>query len=158
MPTVGGFRKYTFRDFEKMANKVFSRRYSSAGCLPAKFMEEQFWHEIAFGKTEMVEYACDIDGSAFSSSPRDQLGQSKWNLKVIVICPVSLLPSSLSLCLSLSPILAVVRLCSNSIFIRDYSGTCIYLSHHLLWVSKINIPGRVAFTALYLEILIFDVV
>lgn len=132
MPTVGGFRKYTFRDFEKMANKVFSRRYSSAGCLPAKFMEEQFWHEIAFGKTEMVEYACDIDGSAFSSSPRDQLGQSKWNLKVIVICPVSLLPSSLSLCLSLSPILAVVRLCSNSIFIRDYSGTCIYLSHHLL--------------------------
>ncbi|CAL9102486.1 unnamed protein product [Musa acuminata var. zebrina] len=84
-------RKYTFRDFEKMANKVFSRRYSSAGCLPAKFMEEQFWHEIAFGKTEMVEYACDIDGSAFSSSPRDQLGQSKWNLKRFSRLPKSVL-------------------------------------------------------------------
>ncbi|WOL16655.1 lysine-specific demethylase JMJ706-like isoform X2 [Canna indica] len=74
-------RKYTFRDFEKMANKAFSRRYSSAGCLPERFVEEQFWHEIAFGKTELVEYACDIDGSAFSSSLRDQLGQSNWNLK-----------------------------------------------------------------------------
>ncbi|XP_042405660.1 lysine-specific demethylase JMJ706-like isoform X2 [Zingiber officinale] len=76
-------RKYTFRDFEKMANKEFSRKFSSTGCLPAKFIEEQFWHEIAFGKTDMVEYACDIEGSAFSSSPKDQLGQSNWNLKKI---------------------------------------------------------------------------
>jgi hypothetical protein len=45
-------------------------------------MEEEFWHEIAFGKMQSVEYACDIDGSAFSSSPNDQLGTSKWNLKV----------------------------------------------------------------------------
>ncbi|KAJ8631969.1 hypothetical protein MRB53_025305 [Persea americana] len=74
-------RKYTFRDFEKMANKVFARRYLSAGCLPAKYLEEEFWNEIACGKTETVEYACDIDGSAFSSSPIDQLGKSKWNLK-----------------------------------------------------------------------------
>lgn len=78
------FRKYTFRDFEKMANKVFSRRFSSAGCLPARYLEEQFWHEIGCGKTEFVEYACDIEGSAFSSSPSDQLGKSKWNLKVTV--------------------------------------------------------------------------
>ncbi|XP_074577243.1 lysine-specific demethylase JMJ706-like [Curcuma longa] len=76
-------RKYTFRDFEKMANKEFSRKFSCTGCLPAKFIEEQFWHEIACGKTEMVEYACDIEGSAFSSSPKDQLGQSNWNLKKI---------------------------------------------------------------------------
>ncbi|XP_073106448.1 lysine-specific demethylase JMJ13-like isoform X2 [Elaeis guineensis] len=75
-------RNYTFREFEKMANKLFSRRYSSAGGLPAKYLEEEFWHEIANGKTESVEYACDIDGSAFSSSPGDQLGKSKWNLKV----------------------------------------------------------------------------
>uniref|UniRef100_A0ACD5YSA6 Uncharacterized protein n=1 Tax=Avena sativa TaxID=4498 RepID=A0ACD5YSA6_AVESA len=74
-------RKYTFRDFEKMANKGFVRRYSSAACLPPRYMEEEFWHEIAFGKMESVEYACDIDGSAFSSSPNDQLGRSKWNLK-----------------------------------------------------------------------------
>ncbi|CAN6274825.1 unnamed protein product [Urochloa humidicola] len=74
-------RKYTFREFEKMANKEFVRRYSSAACLPSRYMEEEFWHEIAFGKMESVEYACDIDGSAFSSSPNDQLGRSKWNLK-----------------------------------------------------------------------------
>uniref|UniRef100_A0A804PLC2 Lysine-specific demethylase REF6 n=1 Tax=Zea mays TaxID=4577 RepID=A0A804PLC2_MAIZE len=74
-------RKYTFREFEKMANKEFVRRYSSAACLPSRYMEEEFWHEIAFGKMESVEYACDIDGSAFSSSSHDQLGRSKWNLK-----------------------------------------------------------------------------
>lgn len=73
------------RDFEKMANKDFSRRYSSAGCLPEKYLEEEFWHEIACGKTESVEYACDVDGSAFSSSPADQLGKSKWNLKVLIL-------------------------------------------------------------------------
>ncbi|KAL6974906.1 hypothetical protein U1Q18_044432 [Sarracenia purpurea var. burkii] len=66
-----------------MANKVFARRYCSAGCLPATYLEKEFWHEIATGKTESVEYACDVDGSAFSSSPSDQLGKSKWNLKVI---------------------------------------------------------------------------
>ncbi|AQK73765.1 Lysine-specific demethylase REF6 [Zea mays] len=76
-------RKYTFREFEKMANKEFVRRYSSAACLPSRYMEEEFWHEIAFGKMESVEYACDIDGSAFSSSSHDQLGRSKWNLKGI---------------------------------------------------------------------------
>nr|GEX86455.1 hypothetical protein [Tanacetum cinerariifolium] len=52
-------RNYTFRDYEKMANKVFARRYYSAGCLPATYVEKEFWHEIACGKTESVEYACD---------------------------------------------------------------------------------------------------
>ncbi|XP_020085318.1 lysine-specific demethylase JMJ706-like isoform X1 [Ananas comosus] len=84
-------RKYTFRDFEKMANKVFSRRYSSSGCLPATYLEEEFWHEIAFGNTEFVEYACDIDGSAFSSSPMDQLGKSRCNLKRFSRLPKSTL-------------------------------------------------------------------
>jgi len=79
---IFAFRNYSFRDFEKMANKVFSRRYQSVGCLPAKFMEKEFWQEIACGKMEAVEYACDVDGSAFSSSDTDQLGSSKWNLKV----------------------------------------------------------------------------
>lgn len=79
------FRNYTFRDFEKMANKIFARRYYSAGCLPASFMEKEFWHEIACGKTESVEYACDVDGSAFSSSPSDPLGKSRWNLKVLIL-------------------------------------------------------------------------
>ncbi|XP_077234939.1 lysine-specific demethylase JMJ13-like [Tasmannia lanceolata] len=84
-------KNYSFRDFEKMANKVFTRRYFSAGCLPAKYLEEEFWHEIACGNTEAVEYACDIDGSAFSSSPNDQLGKSKWNLKKFSRLPKSTL-------------------------------------------------------------------
>lgn len=78
------FRNYTFRDFEKMANKIFARRYCSTSCLPATFLEKEFWHEIACGKTETVEYACDVDGSAFSSSLSDPLGNSKWNLKVLI--------------------------------------------------------------------------
>ncbi|TVU03373.1 hypothetical protein EJB05_19599 [Eragrostis curvula] len=84
-------RKYTFREFEKMANKEFVRRYSSTACLPPRYMEEEFWHEVAFGKIESVEYACDIDGSAFSSSPNDQLGRSKWNLKRLSRLPDSTL-------------------------------------------------------------------
>ncbi|XP_040989654.1 lysine-specific demethylase JMJ706-like [Juglans microcarpa x Juglans regia] len=84
-------RNYTFRDFEKMANKVFARRYYSAGCLPATYMEKEFWQEIACGKTETVEYACDVDGSAFSSSPSDLLGNSKWNLKKLSRLPKSIL-------------------------------------------------------------------
>ncbi|PIN22815.1 [histone H3]-lysine-36 demethylase [Handroanthus impetiginosus] len=84
-------RNYTFRDFEKMANKIFARRYYSAGCLPATFMEKEFWNEIACGKTESVEYACDVDGSAFSSSPSDPLGKSRWNLKKLSRLPKSIL-------------------------------------------------------------------
>ncbi|KAJ8555179.1 hypothetical protein K7X08_012675 [Anisodus acutangulus] len=84
-------RNYSFRDFEKMANKVFSRRYYSAGCLPPTYLEKEFWHEIACGKTDSVEYACDVDGSAFSSSPNDQLGKSKWNLKGLPRLPKSVL-------------------------------------------------------------------
>ncbi|KAB2088503.1 hypothetical protein ES319_A03G002400v1 [Gossypium barbadense] len=84
-------RNYTFRDFEKTANKVFSRRYYSAGCLPARYMEKEFWHEIACGKMESVEYACDVEGSAFSSSPSDLLGTSKWNLKKLSRLPKSTL-------------------------------------------------------------------
>ncbi|KAK9052841.1 hypothetical protein SSX86_029471 [Deinandra increscens subsp. villosa] len=76
-------RNYTFRDFEKMANKVFARRYYSSGCLPASYVEKEFWSEIASGNTESVEYACDVDGSAFSCSPTDELGNSKWNLKKV---------------------------------------------------------------------------
>lgn len=82
MSTYLHSRNYSFREFEKMANKVFSRRYQSVGCLPATYMEKEFWQEIACGKTETVEYACDVDGSAFSSSDTDPLGSSKWNLKV----------------------------------------------------------------------------
>ncbi|GJM86517.1 hypothetical protein PR202_ga02383 [Eleusine coracana subsp. coracana] len=51
-------RKYTFREFEKMANKEFVRRYSSAACLPPRdshscptlhyvFSEQQFHSHFA---------------------------------------------------------------------------------------------------------------
>ncbi|KAI8026697.1 Lysine-specific demethylase JMJ706 [Camellia lanceoleosa] len=40
---------------------------------------------------DSVEYACDVDGSAFSSSPNDQLGKSKWNLKKLSRLPKSVL-------------------------------------------------------------------
>ncbi|EYU45270.1 hypothetical protein ABFS82_05G068700 [Erythranthe guttata] len=84
-------RNYSFRDFEKMANKIYARRYYTAGGLPATYMEKEFWHEIACGKTESVEYACDVDGSAFSSSPSDPLGKSRWNLKKLSRLPKSTL-------------------------------------------------------------------
>uniref|UniRef100_A0A0A9GG39 JmjC domain-containing protein n=1 Tax=Arundo donax TaxID=35708 RepID=A0A0A9GG39_ARUDO len=40
---------------------------------------------------DCVEYACDVDGSAFSSSPHDQLGKSNWNLKNFSRLPNSVL-------------------------------------------------------------------
>uniref|UniRef100_A0A7N0VI14 Lysine-specific demethylase JMJ706-like n=1 Tax=Kalanchoe fedtschenkoi TaxID=63787 RepID=A0A7N0VI14_KALFE len=84
-------RKYTFRDFEKVANKIFARRYGSTGCLPTAFMEKEFWKEIACGDIDSVEYACDVDGSAFSISSTCQLGRSKWNLKDLSRLPKSVL-------------------------------------------------------------------
>ncbi|KAG2708911.1 hypothetical protein I3760_05G214900 [Carya illinoinensis] len=75
-------RQYTYREFEKMANKEYSacQVSCSSGDSPA-YMEKEFWHRLACGKKETVEYGVNVDGSAFSSDPRDQLGKSKWNLK-----------------------------------------------------------------------------
>ncbi|KAI4371520.1 hypothetical protein MLD38_019744 [Melastoma candidum] len=84
-------RNYSFHDFEKMANKTFARRYQSIGCLPASYMEKEFWKEIAHGRMDYVEYACDVDGSAFSSSPTDPLGSSNLNLKNLSKLPKSIL-------------------------------------------------------------------
>lgn len=84
-------RNYTFREYERMANKAFARKFSTAANLPSKFVEEEFWREITSGKTSSVEYACDIEGSAFSESPSDPLGTSKWNLKDLARHPDSIL-------------------------------------------------------------------
>lgn len=84
-------RQYSLRDYERIANKIFTKKFSSAGNLPAKFVEEEFWHEISSGKTTTVEYACDIEGSAFSSSENDPLGTSKSNLKHLSRLPNSTL-------------------------------------------------------------------
>ncbi|KAI3745208.1 hypothetical protein L1987_58315 [Smallanthus sonchifolius] len=73
---------------EVLNGQVFACRYYSSECLPATYAKKEFWREIAFGNTESVEYACDVDDSAFSSSPFDELGNSKWNLKVSTLFPV----------------------------------------------------------------------
>ena len=39
------------------------------------------------GKRGTVEYAINVDGSAFSRSSGDPLSGSKWNLKVAFRCP-----------------------------------------------------------------------
>lgn len=57
-------RNYTFHDNKKMVNKIFACCYCSAGCLPASYMEREFWKEIACGKTKK-NYACNVNGSAF---------------------------------------------------------------------------------------------
>jgi hypothetical protein len=84
-------RNYSFREYERMANKAFAHKFSTAANLPSKFVEEEFWREITSGKTSTVEYACDIEGSAFSESPSDPLGTSKWNLKDLARHPDSIL-------------------------------------------------------------------
>lgn len=76
-------RKYSFREYEKIANRLFAHKFSTSANLPAKFVEREFWHEITSRKTEFVEYACDVEGSAFSRSADDPLGTSKCNLQGI---------------------------------------------------------------------------
>ncbi|XP_059669412.1 lysine-specific demethylase JMJ13-like [Cornus florida] len=80
-------KKYTLRDFENMANKVYARRYCISGCLPSAYLEREFWSEMACGKKGTVEYGVNVDGSAFSCAPDDQLGRSKWNLKSLPRLP-----------------------------------------------------------------------
>jgi hypothetical protein len=77
-------RHYSFREYEKMANKFFARKFHSTAILPHKFVEAEFWKEIASGRSSLIEYGCDIEGSAFSNSSLDPLGTSKWNLKVCI--------------------------------------------------------------------------
>ncbi len=75
-------RHYSFCEYEKMANKFFTRKFNSSAMLPYKFLEAEFWKEITSGRSCNIEYGCDIEGSAFSNSSMDPLGTSKWNLKV----------------------------------------------------------------------------
>ncbi|XP_057972811.1 lysine-specific demethylase JMJ13-like [Malania oleifera] len=84
-------RNYKLRDFEKKANKVFTRRYCSSGSLPSTYLEKEFWNDIASGKKGTVEYAINVDGSAFSCDPNDQIGKSQWNLKALPRLPKSTL-------------------------------------------------------------------
>lgn len=107
-----------------MANKVFAKKYSSASCLPAKYVEEEFWREIAFGKMDFVEYACDVDGSAFSSSPHDQLGKSNWNLKVTnsLLCLCVWMCRHMSACLNICSLVVCVLLIVFFCFVEFFTA------------------------------------
>ncbi|ESW19401.1 hypothetical protein PHAVU_006G121800 [Phaseolus vulgaris] len=74
-------RKYTYEEFEALANKTFFSRFHCSGGLPSSCVEKEFWHEMMHGKKGKVEYGINVEGSAFSCDPDDRLGTSKWNLK-----------------------------------------------------------------------------
>lgn len=64
-----------------MANQALAERFPQSTNLCPVYLEKEFWREMSRG-IETVEYGVNIDGTAFSSDPNDQLGQSKANLKV----------------------------------------------------------------------------
>ncbi|KAL2339381.1 hypothetical protein Fmac_007321 [Flemingia macrophylla] len=74
-------RKYTYHEFEALANKAFLSRFHSSESLPSSYVEKEFWHEMAHGEKRTVEYGVNVEGSAFSCDPDDRLAASKWNLK-----------------------------------------------------------------------------
>jgi len=78
-------RKYTYEEFEALANKTFFSRFHCSGGLPSSCVEKEFWHEMMHGKKGKVEYGINVEGSAFSCDPDDRLGTSKWNLKVVLL-------------------------------------------------------------------------
>ncbi|XP_014490893.1 lysine-specific demethylase JMJ706-like [Vigna radiata var. radiata] len=74
-------RKYTYHEFEALANKTFFSRFHCSGGLSSSCVEKEFWHEMMHGEKGTVEYGVNVEGSAFSCDPDDKLGISKWNLK-----------------------------------------------------------------------------
>lgn len=77
------FRKYTYGTFQHKANE-FVRQFPRAAGRPLSYIEKRFWLEMAH-KQETVEYAVNVEGSAFSTDPGDKLATSNGNLKVLMI-------------------------------------------------------------------------
>ncbi|OIV99596.1 hypothetical protein TanjilG_17406 [Lupinus angustifolius] len=84
-------RKYTYKEFEALANKAFLSRFYSSRNLSSSYIEKEFWREMAHGRKGTVEYGVNVEGSAFSCDPNDKLGRSKWNLKNFSRLPQSTL-------------------------------------------------------------------
>ncbi|KAI5397232.1 hypothetical protein KIW84_063163 [Lathyrus oleraceus] len=82
-------RKYTYREFEALANKAFSSRFGSFKDISSSSVEKAFWHEMMHGEKRTVEYGVNIEGSVFSCDPDDRLGTSKFNLKKLARLPQS---------------------------------------------------------------------
>ncbi|WOG86542.1 hypothetical protein DCAR_0205753 [Daucus carota subsp. sativus] len=80
---VQPLRNYTIRDFESFTSKSTAGRYSVSGCLPPDFVEREFWQEMGSSNKRTVEYGINVEGTAFSNNSSDQLGSSKWNLKIL---------------------------------------------------------------------------
>ncbi|CAL0329335.1 unnamed protein product [Lupinus luteus] len=76
-------RKYTYKEFEAVANKAFLSRFYGSRSPSSSYIEKEFWREMAHGDKGTVEYGVNVEGSAFSCDPNDKLGRSKWNLKGI---------------------------------------------------------------------------
>lgn len=75
-------RKYTYHEFEALANRAFSNRFCGKEDLSCLDIEKAFWREIIHGEKGTVEYGINVEESAFSSDPDDKLGTSNFNLKV----------------------------------------------------------------------------
>ncbi|AES59966.1 lysine-specific demethylase JMJ706 [Medicago truncatula] len=82
-------RKFTYQEFEAIANKAFSNRFCSSEDLSSLDIEKAFWHEMIHGEKGTVEYGVNIEGSVFSCDPDDKLGTSKFNLKNLARLPQS---------------------------------------------------------------------
>ncbi|XP_055961269.1 lysine-specific demethylase JMJ13-like isoform X2 [Mercurialis annua] len=81
---------YTLNSFKRMADEAFLRRFPCPKDVALERLEKAFWLEMSIGQ-EKVEYAINVDGSAFSTDPDDPLGSSKWNLKTLPELPESVL-------------------------------------------------------------------
>ncbi|KAM7272491.1 hypothetical protein ACFE04_027154 [Oxalis oulophora] len=87
-----GERKYSYKSFKKMADEAFIGRFSHSQDLSLEYLEKVFWYEMFLRKKgTSVEYAVNVEGSAFSRAPDDPLGKSKWNLKTFPKMPKSTL-------------------------------------------------------------------
>lgn len=73
-------KPFTHEEFERRANGVFIKRFSSLNPVPPRKLERAFWEEMAWGKNGTVDYGLNVEGSAFSRD--NELGQSRWNLQV----------------------------------------------------------------------------
>ncbi|KAK3286753.1 hypothetical protein CYMTET_5709 [Cymbomonas tetramitiformis] len=74
-------KSYSVEEYERLANDFLERKFMTTGSLPVSFVEEEYWQAMNDDTPTKVEYASDIEGSAFSSTADDPLTQSKWNLK-----------------------------------------------------------------------------
>lgn len=74
-------KSYSIEEYERLANDFLERKFMTTGSLPVSFIEEEYWQAMSDDTPTKVEYASDIEGSAFSSTADDPLTRSKWNLK-----------------------------------------------------------------------------